>query len=156
MSKSLFALVLVCTLFISCKSTDRGALDVETLSKKLFDTVRDNDIEKSAFLLPDKGTFRKILVEQGQEPENYNEVYSDFSDLAATNFNQLQSQLNTWENTKFIKEAAVEAKVGKLPTTRVSVKFTDGTQPCKFEFTAVKFNNRWYYFGDIIWITKEA
>lgn len=29
----------------------------------------------------------------------------------------------------------------------------DGS-PRKVEFTAVKFNNRWYYYGDMTWIDK--
>lgn len=141
-------------LLISCKQTDRGAADTETLSKKLFDTLRDNDIQKSSMLLPDKGTFRKIEEEKGMVYDDIELAYQAFSQTAEANFHTVQLALPSWENTVYARSTKIDAKFGKLPTSKVSAKFDADGEAYKFEFTAVKFNNRWFYYGDATWVAK--
>lgn len=153
MKQILILFTTVCLLF-SCKQTERGAADTETLSKKLFDTLRDNDIQKSSMLLPDKGTFRKIEEEKGMVYEDIDLAYQAFSQTAEANFHTVQLAMPTWENTEYARSTKIDAKFGKLPTSKVSAKFDAEGEAYKFEFTAVKFNNRWFYYGDATWVAK--
>lgn len=154
MIKSAPILLFVCTLLFSCNQPERGTLDVETLSKKLFDIVRDNDIEKSALILPDKGTFRKIEMEKGNKLENLNAAYTNFELTSLANLSNVISMITTWPDCKYQKSTVTESKTGKLSTAKVSAKFADADNVYRYEFTAIKFNNRWYYYGDIIWVAK--
>ncbi len=154
MKKPLSLILIVFTLLVSCNEPERGTPDVETLSKKLFDLLRDNNMEKSALLLPDRGTFRKTEAEKGNNHEDINAVYEKFETTAETNFNTVFSMITTWPNCKYNRATTTESKQGKLTTERVVVKFTEGNNAHKFEYTAVRFNNRWYYYGDVIWIAK--
>jgi len=154
MLKPLSLLLIVFTLLVSCNQPERGALDVETLSKKMFDLLRDNNMEKSALLLPDKGTFRKTEAEKGNNDADVNLAYENFQAAAETNFNTAVSMINTWNNCKYNRATSTESKLEKLTIARVSVKFTENTNVHKFEYTAAKFNNRWYYYGDVIWVAR--
>lgn len=153
MKQTIILFTTVC-LLISCKQTERGATDTETLSKKLFDTFRDNDIQKSSMLLPDKGTFRKIEEEKGRVYDDVDLAYQAFIQTAEANFNTVKLALPSWENTVYTRSSKIDAKSGKLPTSKVSAKFEADGEACKFEFTAVKFNNRWFYYGDASWVAK--
>ena len=146
--KQVFALIVAFSLLSACKSPERGAPEIETLSKKLFDTFRSNDMEKMAILLPDKGTFRKIEAEKNKSYDNIDAVYDQFlSDANSTN-KQIHDAVTTWDKTKYLRSTNELMKEGKLTFAKVSTKFDNNNEPYKIEFTAAKFNNRWYYYGD--------
>ncbi len=150
-----FLILCVLTLSLAgCKSTERGALDPDTLAKKLFDAVRSEAVDKSALLLPDKGTYRKIEAENGREPADLNAAYEAFTGNAQAAFSAAFNATAKWDEATFTRANYTESKLEKLPIARVTTKFLIAQEPHKFEFTAVKFNNRWYYYGDILWVDK--
>lgn len=155
MKNYILFLTVVCTIF-SCDKPEYGTADVETLSKKLFDTFRDNDMEKSALLLPDKGTYRKIEVENNHEYEDITKAYDAFLNTAENNFTTVKSKSDNWQNCKYERSITTDSKLGKLAVSTVVVKFDNNGVPAKFEFTAIKFNNRWYYYGDAKWVEKAS
>ena len=143
-----------CLWMVSCTKTERGAIDPDTIAKKMFDAVRNNAEAKSEELLPDKGTFRKIAAEQGREPANLEKAYEQFLSSAAAAFETAHSKTATWDGATFTRANYTESKLDKLPVARITTKFLVNNVPQKFECSAVKFNNRWYYYGDILWIDK--
>jgi|GEM_PF-1393477 len=153
MKKLILFLTVTCTIF-SCDKPEYGTTDLEILSKKLFDTFRDNDMQKSAFLLPDKGTYRKIEADNNHEYADINKAYDAFISNAENNFNTLKSKTDNWEKCKYERSITSDSKMGKLAVSAVVVKFDNDGIPAKFEFTAIKFNNRWFYYGDAKWVEK--
>lgn len=149
---SFFTLLFI--LLAGCAGPERGALDPEALAKKLFDAVRSDAVDKSNLLLPDKGTYRKIETENGREPVDLNKEYESFTGNALAAFAETVGKTDAWKESSFTRANYTESKLGKLPVARVTTKFLIGSVPSKFEFTAVKFNNRWYYYGDVVWIDK--
>lgn len=149
-------LLIICfiSMAISCNSIERGAADNETLSRKLFDTMRDNDFDKSVYLLPDKGTFRKIEEHNGKTHEDVNIAYEAFLAEAEKKFNESRSMLQQWEGCKYVNTSTLSTKYGNLPAETVTTKFNGAGEPYKITFTAVKFNNRWYSMGDVSWVAK--
>lgn len=141
-------------LFTACNKIERGTPDSETSSRKLYDTVRDNDFEKSTYLMPDKGTFRKIEEQKEQTKIDVNAAYKDFTSLAEQKFKATRSMITNWDKCKYLHSSVIESKWGKLPAVIVTAKFEAEGNPYKFQYTSVKFNNRWYYMGDITWIAK--
>lgn len=55
-------------------------------------------MQKSAFLLPDKGTYRKIEADNNHEYADINKAYDTFISNAENNFNTLKSKTDNWEN----------------------------------------------------------
>lgn len=153
--KPILILLFFFNLFTACNKIERGTLDSETSSRKLYDTVRDNAFEKSTYLMPDKGTFRKIEEQKEQKSVDVNAAYKGFSEMAEQKFNATRSLLAVWDKSKFLHSTVVESKYGNLPAALVTVKFEAEGDPYKFQYTSVKFNNRWYYMGDITWVAKS-
>ena len=139
----------------ACNKIERGTPDTEISSRKLYDTVRDDDFEKSTYLMPDKGTFRKMEEQKKQTPVDINAAYNDFSGMAEQKFNATRSMIGMWDKCKYLHSSVEETKFGKLPAAVVTVKFEAENKPYKFQYTSVKFNNRWYYMGDITWVAKS-
>lgn len=143
-----------CLLIVSCTSSDRGAIDPDTLAKKMFDAVRNNAEAKSDLLLPDKGTFRKIETEMREEPADVDAMYAEFLADAHRAFEQVQTKSVAWEESTFTRANHTESKLEKLPVAKITIKFIANSEPQKMECSAVKFNNRWYYAGDLVWVDK--
>lgn len=139
---------------VSCNEPERGTLDPETMSKKLFDAMKSNSPEKIALLLPDKGTFRKIEEENGHILVNLEAGYNGFEKQSSAHLDTVRNKVSNWSSATFTRGNYTESKLGKLPKARVTTKFDADGSPRKVEFTAVKFNNRWYYYGDMTWIDK--
>ncbi len=152
--RTLFGMMVFVLLITGCDSPERGALDPDTIAKKLFDAVRTDSEEKSQLLLPDKGTFRKIEAENGKEPADLNAAYESFSADAEKAFADIRTHSAAWDKATFTRSNYTESKLGKSPVARITTKFLLDGSPSKFECTAVKFNNRWYYYGDIVWVAK--
>ena len=141
---------------VSCNEPEHGALDPETMSKKLFDAIKNDAADKTALLLPDKGTYRKIEEENGHQYTDLNAAYEQFENNANANLTAVRGRVSDWSTATFSRAHYTESKLGKVPTARVTTKFDADGQPRKVEFTAAKFNNRWYYYGDVVWIDKVA
>ena len=147
----ILSFIFICT---SCDKVERGAGENETLSRKLFDTLRDNDFDKSALLMPDKVTFRKIQEHNGVKVEDVNKSYDAFLVESENKFNNTYSMFNKWESCKYLHTTSEQGKYGNLPSETVTTKFSGDGGPYKITVTSVKFNNRWYSMGDITWIAK--
>ncbi|MEZ5015086.1 MAG: hypothetical protein R2794_12420 [Chitinophagales bacterium] len=137
-----------------CKKEERGAPDCETISRKLFDTMRNNDFEKSELLMPDKGTFRKVSELKGVMLEDVEQAYDAYTQNALSTFDAAHSFLQDWTNTKYLRSTIETAKVDELTTAAITCKFDAAGKPCKFVCHATKYNSRWYYDGDIVWVAK--
>lgn len=148
---SIFSIVL---LLVSCQQPEHGAPDHETLARKLFDTMRDNDFGKSQLLLPDKGTYRKIEEQNGHPVNDLTGDYEQFTDSAEMHFNTVREQLMASGTLKYIRSNIEMAPQSNLPAQTVVAKIESDKGPIKFSFTATKFNNRWYYGGDVHWVEK--
>ena len=152
--KQLLTVPCICLLLVSCTNQERGAIDPDALAKKMFDAVRNNAEAKSELLLPDKGTFRKIETDLGREPSDLEAAYSQFMAKANTSFTQANAKSAAWSEATFTRSNYTESKLDKLPVARITIKFMAVNEPLKMECSAIKFNNRWYYYGDIVWIDK--
>ena len=152
--KQVITVPCICLLLVSCTGQDRGAIDPDTLAKKMFDAVRNNAEPKSELLLPDKGTYRKIETEMGREPADLDQAYSQFLEYAAAAFADANAKSATWEQATYTRSNFTESKLEKLPVERITIKFMANNEPLKMECSAIKFNNRWYYYGDIVWLDK--
>lgn len=152
--KQLLTVPCVCLLLVSCTSQERGAIDPDTLAKKMFDAVRNNAEPKAELLLPDKGTFRKIETDMGREPSDLDQAYSQFLSNANAAFTVANAKSSAWSEATFTRSNYTESKLEKLPVARITIKFMANNEPLKMECSAIKFNNRWYYSGDIVWIDK--
>ena len=74
--------------------------------------------------------------------------------IGSANADMSSDKGSNWSSATFTRGNYTESKLGKLPKARVTTKFDADGSPRKVEFTAVKFNNRWYYYGDMTWIDK--
>ncbi len=152
--KQIFLFLSFISIATACNTVDRGAAENETLSRKLFDTLRDNDFDKSVLLMPDKGTFRKIQEHNGNKIEDVNKVYDEALQEAENRFNDTRSMFGKWETCKYLHATTEGGKYGNLPSETVTTKFSGDGGPYKITCTSVKFNNRWYSMGDVNWVVK--
>ncbi|MFI5172140.1 MAG: hypothetical protein ACHQFW_07090 [Chitinophagales bacterium] len=152
--KQVLLLILAFSLLTACNKIERGTPDTDTSARKLFDTLRDNDFHKSTYLMPDKGTFRKIEEQLGVTIADLNLAHEAFTKSAETQFNSIRSMVPAWDKCKYLHSTKEDAASGKPAMSTVTVKFEGDGGPYKFQFTCVKFNNRWYYMGDATWIPK--
>jgi hypothetical protein len=152
--KQLFLILSFISICTACNTVERGAAENDTLSRKLFDTLRDNDFDKYVILIPDKGTFRKIQEHNGQEMEDVNKVYEEALQTAENRFNDTRSMFGKWETCKFLHNTVEPSKYGNLPSEVITIKFNGDGGPYKVTVTSVKFNNRWYCMGDLNWVVK--
>ncbi len=139
----------------SCQKTERGAPDVETLSRKFFDTLRDGNFSKSEFLLPDKGTFRKIEEQRGVKVSDTEAAYAEFIKGAEASFDSVRQMVPDWQSTRFLRSTTEAGNAGNLATMIITTKFESGTDHLKYTITGTRFNNRWYYQGDVHWVNKS-
>ncbi len=155
--KPAFFAILICLLSFSCKKTetDNGAIDTETIARKLFDTLRNGDFERSESLMPDKGTYRKILKEWKNidaEEQQYDLLLSS----AEKNFTAVQNMVADWQNTKYSNVHTDLGKEGILQIAKATTKFDLDGQFYKYSFTICKYNGRWFYLGDAMPVAKES
>lgn len=138
----------------ACDKPEIGAIDNETISRKLFDTMRDNDPGKALDLLPDKGTYRKIMKEwKGEEvPES---AYDSLIMRSESDFILIRKMLPDWSNTKYSNTHTQLMKEGILQVAKTTTKFELNGEFYKYRFTTCKFNGRWFSLGDIVWTSKE-
>ena len=88
------------------------------------------------------------------EYDDITKAYEAFLNTAENNFTTVKSKTNNWQKCKYERSITSDSKMGKLAVSTVVVKFDNNGVPSKFEFTAIKFNNRWYYYGDAKWVEK--
>lgn len=155
--KGLLILLLTCTCFSSCQKAERGTLESEILSKKLFDSVRQNDFDKSTVLMPDGATYRKICKMIGTDTSMPAKIaYDTLVNRSRVHFNTLRTMVADWDDAKYLNSNLTQIKGQNLNLFNVVTKIQSGSNsPCKYGFTASKYNNRWYYLGDIYWIQRS-
>jgi len=140
---------------LSCNKVEHGSPDNETISKRLFDSLRDNDFEKTESLFPDKGTYRKIM-EQATGVEPHESAYDSLMTAGERNFDMVRSMLPDWTTTNFSNTHQELSKREALQFGTITSKFELKGEFYKFSFTSAKYNNRWFYLGDMIWVAKSA
>jgi len=138
----------------SCRHVEHGTVDPDSMAKKLFDAVRNEDPDRTLSLLPDKGTYRKIAEANDMAPEDVTKAYEQFIQQATQNLHNTTVKAEDWSQSSFTRANYTESKLGKLPVATVTTKFLLNKEPNKLQFTAVKFNNRWYYNGDVTFVDK--
>ncbi len=146
----LFAISL--TIF-ACNQPEPGVIDNETLARKLFAAVKEDDFEQSEQLFPDKGTYRKIMKEWKQVDIS-EETYDSLATAAEMNFNTVKNFLSNWSDTKFVNIHSETSKDGSLQFSNTTTKFEDKGDFYKFSCTTCKYNGNWFYMGDISWVPK--
>ena len=52
-------LILSLLLLVSCNSQEKGSLDNEILSRKIFDNLKSGDLEKYRLLIPGKAEYKR-------------------------------------------------------------------------------------------------
>ncbi len=116
--------------------------------------MRSNTFESASALWPDKGTYRKIEEQNGKTIDDLSAGYNAFLSDAKTQFDSVILSIKSWEGNKYLHTTVETVKIGNVPTAKVTVKFDSAGEPNKFSFTSIKFNNRWYILGDLVWIAK--
>lgn len=152
--KQISFFIIMILLLGSCEKPEIGAIDNETISRKLFDTMRDNNPDKALSLLPDKGTYRKIMKEwkNMDVPE---EAYDSLVMQTEMNFILTRKMLADWSETKYANTHTQITKEGILQVATTTTKFDVKGAYYKYTFTTCKFNGRWFSLGDMVWIPKE-
>lgn len=140
-------------LIVTCDQPEPGAVDNESLSRKLFDVVRDNNFEKSEILIPDKGTYRKIMKESKGEDIS-EDAFDQMMTRANANFDSVRNMLPNWPETKFENAQTEFTKQGSMQFATTVVKFEANGDHHKFRYTSCKYNSKWFYLGDMQWVAK--
>ena len=152
--KPISSILFLLLVFGSCNKPEIGAPDNETISRKLFDTMRDNSPDKILSLLPDKGTYKKIM----REWKNIDIPESAYDSLIMNtekNFIVTRKMLDDWSGSKYANTHTEMMKEGILQIAKATTKFEIGQEHYKYTFTSCKFNGRWFILGDIAWIPKD-
>lgn len=149
--------IFICSLLVmaaACDQPEPGAMDNDSLSRKLFDVIRQNNFEKSVILMPDKGTYRKI-IEESRGEQITEDAFDSLLAAANVNFENVRSKTNNWEDLKFQNAQSELIKQGHLQFANTVVKAAHGQEYYKFNFTSCKFNSKWFYMGDLKWIDRD-
>jgi hypothetical protein len=135
-------------LFLACETPDEyGAPEIEILSRKLFDSLKSDKFDRSRLLMPDKGTFRK-LQDLDNTPEAEIE-YDMFIADAQKKYQVAKSSLLKWQDATYQHTTYEVSKSEPRLLAIVVTKFIVNDRYYKLIFTAQKYNNRWYYLGDM-------
>jgi len=155
MIKPIPFLLIALVMLFSCEKTEKGALDNDTLARRLFSILKDDDYDKAESLIPDKGTYRKIMKEW-KNVEAEESEYERMAEDSKLHYTGVQSMIGGWAGSKYVNTHVEVMKEGALQVAKVTTKFEINTVAYKYTFTSCKYNGRWFYMGDMMWVAKEA
>ncbi|MBC8046879.1 MAG: hypothetical protein H7Y00_08795 [Fimbriimonadaceae bacterium] len=145
----------ICILLISC-STERGTVEIESLSKKVFEALRDDDFGGIKEIIPNKNNYEKIYAMMGSADSiHIDELYAKFLEVSEKDFNNVRSQFPDWDNAVYAHTNEEVNKVDNVSRTLVTTKFTVDNIAYKITFTGAKINGRWYYYEGMQLLKQE-
>ncbi|MFN0275438.1 MAG: hypothetical protein ACKVPJ_06825 [Chitinophagales bacterium] len=136
-------------LFYSCTS-QKGTVEIDTLSKKVFESLRDDDFGGLREIIPNESGFEKILALQGKDDNGDVEKQFDaFLIQCETDFKAVRSNISDWYGSTYLNTNSQTAKEESVTFSSVTTKFKQGEVNRKISFTAAKIGGRWFYYADL-------
>ncbi len=142
--------------FSSC-STERGTVEIESLSRKVFDALKANDFGGIREIIPSKGNFTKIYAMQGKKTDvDIDTVYEQFLINCEADFKRIRSAIPNWNDAVYANTNESVGKEDNVSFTTVTAKFRINNEPKRLTFTGAKINGRWYYYAGLQWEVQET
>lgn len=146
-------LFLALTISLNSCTTERGTNEVGSLSRKVFDSLKENDFGGIKEIIPNKSSFEKLKNMQGQNKNNdIDSAYSEFLKLCEAEFFAFRALIPDWKIAVYANTNDEVAKEESATLSKVIAKIKVKEEVKKFTFTAAKINGKWFYFGGLKFI----
>jgi hypothetical protein len=148
--------LILCSIFLfGCSQAEKGTLDTNILSKKVFETIKEGDIDRYRLLIPGKSEFARLYDLKKQDKSMMDEEYQQMRDAQANQFREFRSTLAEWDKTEYANTQGDAVKLENVAETSVVTKIRINGQVEKYQFTARKLNGRWFVTSDISWVSRS-
>lgn len=136
-------------LYVSC-TPQKGTVETQALSKKVFESLRDDDFEGIKEIIPNKSGYEKILSLQGKSAGmNADKQFAAFLIQCESDFRSVRGALQDWSGTEYLNTNESTSKDENVAIAVLTTKFRQGDVVRKITFNASKVGGRWYYFSGL-------
>ncbi len=152
----LYLLTVISVLALSsCSKEENGTLEIESLSKRVFESLRANDPDKFGEVLPDDKDFKRYFELRNLSGENSDDTLQLLKKNSEQDFKTVRSQFQDWDDAIYANTADQTIKADNVTESLITTKFKSGNETKKLSFTAVKINGRWYYSRGLSWVMHD-
>lgn len=135
-------------LLSSCSSPESGAIELSSLSKKVFDTLKSGDSKKFTLLIPDEISFERYTELANRDSEINLGGVTEFQNAIVNQFQSFRKELPDMSESSHANYSEEQSKYENITRAVVTTKFTTNGAVTKYNFDAVKLNGRWYCIGN--------
>lgn len=136
-------------LFVSC-TPQKGTVETQALSKKVFESLRDDDFEGIKEIIPNKSGYEKILSLQGKSAGvNVDKQFAAFLIQCESDFRSVRGAMLDWSNTEYQNTNELTSKEENVANAVITTKFKQGETIRKITFNASKIGGRWFYYSGL-------
>lgn len=146
-------LFLAFLLIAGCSEPEKGSLDTDVLARKVFDTLKSNDLEKYRMLIPGNEEYRRLYDLQKRETTHFDAEYQQMRDEQSRQFKSFRSTYAEWEKSEYANTQDETVQTGNGTESLVVTKIRSNGMVHKFTFKANKINGRWYVTGPFAWVS---
>jgi hypothetical protein len=136
-------------LMAGCSAPEKGSLDTDVLARKVFDTLKSNDLEKYRLLIPGKEEFRRLYDLQKKDDAHFDADYQQMRADQSSQFTSFRSTYAEWEQSEYANTQDETVQTENGTESLVVTKIRSNGQVQKFTFKANKINGRWYVTGPV-------
>jgi hypothetical protein len=145
------ALFLLSFLF-SCQQVEKGSLDQDILSRKAFECIRSNDLDKFRQLIPDREAYERYFHLKQMDNQDFESHYTSMRDTLQQHFSDFYQSYGSWDDAVYANAKGETSKNENVSEAIITTKFSVMDEVKKFSFSANKLNGRWYITGDFQWV----
>jgi len=143
-----------CCSIIAC-SPQKGTVEVDSLSRKVFESLRENDFSKVREIIPNKSGFEKIYTMQGFTGD-VDAAFSTFLHQCESDFDSMYNTYNGWSNAVYINTNEVQEKSDMVMMAELTTKIEIDGVVKKISFNGAKVGGRWYYYSNLHWLQQDT
>ncbi|HAE14322.1 MAG: hypothetical protein H6548_06815 [Chitinophagales bacterium] len=147
-------LILSLLLLVSCNSQEKGSLDNEILSRKIFDNLKSGDLEKYRLLIPGKAEYKRYYDLKKWDQSSFDQAYDDMRRIQAASFTAFYQDFSDWSVAEYANTQQAAAKTENVAEASLITKIRVNGEVRKYTCKAYKLNGRWYAAGDFQWVPQ--